>query len=324
LTELDRPRLRALEAFPIEQDGERLIGLRDPSGFTEQVILLPIPALDIVSLFDGERSVSEIHQVVSSRHGQAAPAAEEIARFAERLDEAGFLDSPGFAARRRGIEEAWLAHPTRPAAHAGGAYAGDAAQLTEQIGGFFVHADGPGAPEAPAGAGTLRGLLAPHIDFHRGGPTYAWAYRALAEHSDADLFVILGTCHAGMTDPFAVTLKSYDTPLISQHPPQHHGLELYRVLAAVSALRGQEVVGISALERFVEAAIHFRGAQRRVVGLERRCEGIAHAGVAGAEDHEEIGVGALEERPVGPRVGRSAAVEVDVWSDEPADPLWRR
>lgn len=59
----------------------------------------------------------------------------------------------------------------------------------------------------------LRGLIAPHIDFHRGGPTYAWAYRELLEHSDADLFVILGTCHAGMTDPFAVTLKPYATPL---------------------------------------------------------------------------------------------------------------
>src|SRR4029453_15459815 len=109
-------------------------------------------------------------------------------------------DSPKFAARRRGIEEAWLAAPPRPAAPAGGAYAGDAAGLTEQIDGFFVHGDGPGAPVAPAGSGKLRGLLAPHIDFHRGGPTYAWAYRALAEHSNADLFVILGTCHAGMED----------------------------------------------------------------------------------------------------------------------------
>src|ERR1700730_16330921 len=213
MTSSDRPRLRALEAFPIEQDGERLIGLRDPSGFTEQVILLPIPALDIVSLFDGERSVSEIHEVVSSRHGLDVPGPEEIARFAERLDEAGFLDSPGFAIRRRGIEDAWLARPSRPAAHAGGAYAEDPDALKDQMDGSSVHADGPGVPAPTAGAPRLRGLIAPHIDFHRGGTTYAWAYRALLERSDADLFVILGTCHAGMADPFTATLKAYDTPL---------------------------------------------------------------------------------------------------------------
>jgi AmmeMemoRadiSam system protein B len=56
-------------------------------------------------------------------------------------------------------------------------------------------------------------LLAPHIDFHRGGPTYAWAYREVLERSDADCFVILGTCHTGMRDPFATTLKAYETPL---------------------------------------------------------------------------------------------------------------
>jgi len=209
----DRPRLRALDAFPVEQDGERLIGLRDPSGFTEQVALLPVPALDIVSLFDGEHSVAEIHRVVSARHGERAPGIEDIAGFAARLDDAGFLDSPRFAERRRRIEETWLASPSRPAAHAGGAYAGEADALRSQIDGFFVHPEGPGLPEARAVPERLRGLIAPHIDFHRGGPTYAWAYRALVERSDADLFVILGTCHGGMADPFAATLKPYDTPL---------------------------------------------------------------------------------------------------------------
>ena len=213
MTSGDRPRLRSVEAFPIQQDGERLIGLRDPAGFTDQVILLPLPALDIVSLFDGERSVAEIHQVVSSRHGPAAPPADEIARFAERLDEAGFLDSPGFVARRQRIEDAWLASPTRPATHAGGAYEGSPDALESQIDGFFVHPEGPGLPAPQNGQRNLRGLVAPHIDFHRGGPTYAWAYRALLERTDADLFVILGTCHAGMEDPFAATLKPYATPL---------------------------------------------------------------------------------------------------------------
>ena len=213
MTSADRPRLRALEAFPVEQDGQRLIGLRDPGGFTEQVVLLPIPALDIVSLFDGERSVAEIHEIVQARHGRAAPAPEDIARFAERLDEAGFLQSLGFEARRQAIEEAWLAAPSRPAAHAGGAYADDPDALKGQIDGFFVNGDGPGWPAPRPGAPNLRGLIAPHIDFHRGGPTYGWAYRALVERSDADLFVVLGTCHAGMPDPFAATLKPYDTPL---------------------------------------------------------------------------------------------------------------
>lgn len=208
-----RPRLRALEAFPVEQDGQRLIGLRDPSGFTTEVALLPIPVLDIVSLFDGEHSVADIHGIVLARHGGEAPGPEAIAGFAARLDEAGFLDSPRFAERRRLIEDAWRANPSRPAAHAGGAYAGEAEALKSQIDGFFAHPEGPGFPSPAVGAPRLRGLLAPHIDFHRGGPIYAWAYRALLERSDADLFVILGTCHGGMEDPFAVTLKPYETPL---------------------------------------------------------------------------------------------------------------
>ena len=204
-----------LEAFPVEQDGERRIALRDPAGYTEQVAVFPLPLLDLVSLFDGEHAVAEIQEILRGRHGDA-PTAEQIGALIESLDDAGFLESGRFEARRRSIEDAFERSPVRPAVHAGGAYAGEAAALTEQIDGFFTHPEGPGAPGGLATDGTsstLRGLIAPHIDFHRGGPVYAWAYRALLEGLDADLFVILGTCHAGMSDPFAVTLKPYDTPL---------------------------------------------------------------------------------------------------------------
>jgi AmmeMemoRadiSam system protein B len=211
----DRPRLRMLEAFPVEQDGERMIALRDPGGFTDQVAVFPLPLLDLVSLFDGEHSVAEIQEILRARHGQA-PTAEQIAGLVRSLDEAGFLESERFEARRQSIEESFRRNPVRRAVHAGGAYEGDAAALAAQIDGFFTHPEGPGAPARVGTASTsspLRGLIAPHIDFHRGGPVYAWAYRALIERSDADLFVILGTCHAGMPDPFAITLKPYDTPL---------------------------------------------------------------------------------------------------------------
>jgi AmmeMemoRadiSam system protein B len=56
--------------------------------------------------------------------------------------------------------------------------------------------------------------VAPHIDFHRGGPGYAWAYRALLEAEDVDCFVVLGTAHAGLDGhSFAATRKPYATPL---------------------------------------------------------------------------------------------------------------
>ncbi len=201
------PRLRAVEAFPVEHEGQRCIALRDPAGFTDQIAVLPGPLLDLVSLFDGEHPVEAIREILRRRHGEA-PSVEQIAALVERLDDAGFLDSERFRARRRATDDAFRQSAVRPAAHAGGAYAGEAAALREQIAGFF-------APDRvrPTRAGTLSALIAPHIDFHRGGPTYGSAYQEVLDRSDADLYVILGTCHAGMSDPFAVTLKPYDTPL---------------------------------------------------------------------------------------------------------------
>src|SRR5262249_12456349 len=135
-----------------------------------------------------------------------------IEKLAAALDAHGFLDSTAFAARRTSIDDAFLAAPRRPANHAGGAYAGDPAQLRAAMNRFFDPPAGPG-PVAPFRGGGVRGLVAPHIDFHRGGPVYAWAYRPLAERGDADLFVVFGTCHAGMAHPFALTRKDFDTPL---------------------------------------------------------------------------------------------------------------
>lgn len=213
---LKRPRLRALEAFPIEHGGRRVVGLRDPAGFTDQIAFLPAPLLDLVSLFDGEHSIPEIQGVLRARYGRA-PTAGEIARVIDRFDDAGFLESSRFARRRKAIEAAFTQSAVRPPAHAGSAYATEPSALRTEIEAFFADPDGPGS-QADAGRRArtvppLRGLIAPHIDFRRGGATYGWAYRELSERSDADLFVILGTCHAGMPDPFAATLKPFETPL---------------------------------------------------------------------------------------------------------------
>jgi AmmeMemoRadiSam system protein B len=205
------PRLRAVEAFPVDQDGERFVALRDPAGYTSAVIMLPVGLLDILALLDGSHDIGGIQAEIMRRDGELV-AREHIDKLVAALDEHGFLDSPGFAARRATIDRAFRDAARRPAQHVGGAYAGDPDQLRVAMDRFFDPPAGPG-PVAPFRGGGIRGVVAPHIDFHRGGPAYAWAYRQLAERGEADLFVIFGTCHAGMADPFALTRKDFDTPL---------------------------------------------------------------------------------------------------------------
>jgi AmmeMemoRadiSam system protein B len=205
------PRLRQIEAFPVEQDGQRYLALRDPAGYTPAVVMLPVELLDVLALFDGEHAVTDIQTEILRAEGELIERAQ-IEKLVAALDEHGFLDSPAFAARRAAIDDTFLSAASRPAHHAGGAYAGDPAELRTAMDGFFAPPSGPG-PVGRVRGGGLRGLVAPHIDFHRGGPAYAWAYRELAERGDADLFVIFGTCHAGLAHPFALTRKDFDTPL---------------------------------------------------------------------------------------------------------------
>ena len=251
MTRAGNPRLRAVEAFPVQHEGQRCIALRDPAGFTDQIAVLPGPLLDLVSLFDGEHPVEAIREILRRRHGEA-PSVEQIAALVDRLDDAGFLDSERFRARRRATDDAFRQSAVRPAAHAGGAYAGEPAALREQIAGFFAHVEGPGAVAAPPGrpAVTLSALIAPHIDFHRGGPTYGSAYQEVLDRSDADLYVILGTCHAGMSDPFAVTLKPYETPL----GPAAVDRDFYEALARRA---GQDLLASEPAHR-VEHSIEFQ------------------------------------------------------------------
>jgi AmmeMemoRadiSam system protein B len=128
----------------------------------------------------------------------------------DSLDAALLLDSAAFRRRREEIEKAFLASPVRPAAHVGGAYDRDPAALRDRLSRLLDEA-AAGAPPLPEGP--LAGLIAPHIDMHRGGAGYGAAYRAAAALSRAETFVVLGTVHAAPPEPYTATRKAYATPL---------------------------------------------------------------------------------------------------------------
>ncbi len=111
-------------------------------------------------------------------------------------------------------------------------------------------------------------------------------------------------------------------PVAPEQVAQENGLKLDRVLTAVSEL-GREAILLHARgEPVDEFAVDDGRTERGRIVLASQHERIPHPGVAGAEDHEAVGVAALDEITVGPGVGGSPPVEIDVGGDEPAQG-WR-
>ena len=84
--------------------------------------------------------------------------------------------------------------------------------LRRQLMRLFTDPRGPGLPEPRRTNGNLRAALIPHIDYPRGGVTYAWGFKEVVEQTDASLFVIIGTSHYS-GHRFTLTRKDFETPL---------------------------------------------------------------------------------------------------------------
>lgn len=209
---MDYPKIRPVETIPVEIDNRRLICLRDPSGYASESLLLHPAALFIVSLFDGQHSILDIQEAFVRQFGELLPS-ETVREFITQLDTHYYLEGDRFASLERQVREQFQIAPTRALAHAGTCYHADAEQFREQLGAFFTDQAGPGLPRGRQPGPPVRAIIAPHIDLRVGGPCYAWAYREVAERSDADVFVLLGTSHAGGSHPFIVTTKDFETPL---------------------------------------------------------------------------------------------------------------
>jgi AmmeMemoRadiSam system protein B len=206
----ETPRLRPIEAFPVQRDGKTLIYLKDPLNFAAPLGISPVGYF-ILSHFDGRHSLLDIQEAYCKQFGTLL-LSEELINFIAVLDRHYYLQSGRFENYRDGVIAEFRRQPTRQPAHVGGVYHAEPAQLTGQLDGYFSAPEGPGLPAPGNGAVIPQAVVAPHIDFHRGGPAYAWAYKSLAESAGADLYLILGTSHCGGETPFILTRKDFVTP----------------------------------------------------------------------------------------------------------------
>jgi AmmeMemoRadiSam system protein B len=208
----ERPRLRPHLAAGADQRDSRYIYLWDRLGLAEKRQRFTIQEFGWLRLFDGQRTLRDIQEEAIRSAGGELLTLEVFLALQERLDAALFLEGPRFRERAQDA--------VRAPRHVG-AYEGDPDALRRQLHSFFTHANGPGLPQEKASDGRLRAALLPHIDYHRGGVSYAWGFKEVVERTDASLFVIVGTSHYS-GHRFTLTRKHFQTPLGLVPTDQEH------------------------------------------------------------------------------------------------------
>jgi len=202
-----RPRFRpSVQAVPaLSQDGEELIVFVDPESLAEgRVAVSRAAGLLVHALLDGTRDRETFLHDWREVTGTDLPEGKLEGLF-RALDDAVLLEGPRVALARRAALEAYRDLPRRPAVHAGTSYAPDADALRAELAAWRAQADVDPVP------GPVVAVLAPHIDPRGGGPCHGAAAAAYAS-SPAEVYVVLGTAHAGLQRPFALTTQDFDTP----------------------------------------------------------------------------------------------------------------
>lgn len=205
----ERPKLRALDAKWIDHEGRNLLYLRDPLSLSDDNVLVPQPLVPLLALCDGTQDLGTLRSAFALRTGVRLEDDQFFALF-KRLDSALLLENVTYRLAMDDALAVYRSAPHRPLSHAGAVYPERADGLRQMIVEFC-----DGAPMVgPGGTGRLVGMLSPHIDFARGGGTYARTWQAAAaDLGGIERVIVLGTDHSG--DPGAVTLtrQRYATPL---------------------------------------------------------------------------------------------------------------
>lgn len=198
-----KPKLRKLDRFPLERDGESLLVLLDPHRLDEPLAVDPLlgPYLDMM---DGQRSIAQMRQSLILR-GKAALPLEELQAVVDTLAECGFLDDDRFKARWRQALLEFQSTALLPACLAGVAYPQDPQLLREHFKTLSTETATPARlahiwPYCP-------------YPFTGDNPDLGAFLSALPPAQDLDGIVLLVTSHHDGAMPYQILDKDLDTVL---------------------------------------------------------------------------------------------------------------
>jgi MEMO1 family protein len=198
---------RSLDAMPSPVEERPGLLLRDPFGYTDDVVIVPPPLVRFLRFFDGEHEEGDLAAALYRATGELS--ASGVARsLADTLGGGGFLEDEELARRREARHLAFAEAPTREPSHAGQAYPSDAADLAGLLGGWLR----PRPEDEVAQTDDVYAVAAPHVSPEGGFRAYASAYSALPGDAASRTVVVLGTSHYGAPERFGLTRKPYVTP----------------------------------------------------------------------------------------------------------------
>lgn len=202
------PKLR----WPIEMRFEKIaeqevLLIRCPLGITPQPLLLLSGAAPILACFDGKTSVDQILE----KFGSYGITRELITELIAIMDGSFFLDNAHFHDTERRWREDFSRAAVREAALAGASYPGAPNELTRLVDSYLDH-----GTNGSHDARRVAALIAPHIDYRRGGVSYGISYRRLRGQRQ-DLYIVLGVAHMYSPHMFHLCRKDFTGPL-GTHP----------------------------------------------------------------------------------------------------------
>ena len=202
-----RPKLRwPLDIRIHNLGGQDALLIQCPIGISANPLALMPQFAPVIVALDGVQTSDEIVAKFTA-HGLTDEILRELI---QRLDDHLFMANARFFAAEKIARDAFKSSPVRPAARAGSAYPVSKQELSSLVQGYLKPFD---APEVQR---DLACLVAPHIDYRRGGACYGAMYPRLAE-SRADTYILIGTAHQYSPRIFHLCAKDFESPL-GVHP----------------------------------------------------------------------------------------------------------
>ena len=191
--------------MPTVRDGREVFVIRDPEELTDKSLIVSRDILFLLSLMDGSRSVADIQAEYMKACG-VVMYTDRIMSVIQAMDENLLLSNSRYESCVTRLKSEYEALPFRSACLRGRSYPDSREELKTYLERMMGRVP-EGAQEA-----SIRGILAPHIDYERGKDIYAPTYRNLA-FEDGTLFVVFGTCHKFAPRLWNISLKDLETPL---------------------------------------------------------------------------------------------------------------